>query len=37
MTKADLIAFRRWLEALQTEVSAGIKAGKSGGLQANAD
>lgn len=28
-TKADLIAFRRWLEDLQTAVSAGIKGGKT--------
>lgn len=28
-TKADMIAFRQWLEDLQAAVSAGIKAGKS--------
>jgi glyoxylase-like metal-dependent hydrolase (beta-lactamase superfamily II) len=28
-TKADLIAFRQWLEDLQAAVSAGIKAGKT--------
>ena len=28
-TKADLVAFRQWLEDLQAAVSAGIKAGKS--------
>jgi glyoxylase-like metal-dependent hydrolase (beta-lactamase superfamily II) len=28
-TKADLIAFRQWLEDLQTAVADGIKAGKS--------
>ena len=28
-TKADLVAFRHWLEDLQAAVSAGIKAGKS--------
>lgn len=28
-TKADLVAFRQWLEDLQAAVSAGIKAGRS--------
>lgn len=28
-TKADMVAFRQWLEELQAGVSAGIKAGKS--------
>jgi len=28
-TKADMVAFRQWLEALQEQVSAGIKVGKS--------
>ena len=27
-TKADMIAFRQWLEDLQAAVAAGIKAGK---------